>query len=347
MAENKRRPPKGKGFSAGKEEVQRSVSQEGQKRTFTAAIAPAQPRPEDLTVSREVTPGDEFRYIPARLIRRWKLKDRTEEEMLDDPEYADLIEEVGQEGIVSPVTVRPLDEPDEQGHLFEGIVGYKRTSAAKYHDLDVPAMVKRLNDIEALRVQRSENRGKSDVSVWGYSLHYADIVKSGTVQGSNSEIAAAIGVDRTQFATYYRIATKMPSDIVESIKLHRLGYNSLYKIIQLVDGELIAKRDEIIDRIVEHADDIDRQPKQAKAILDRIEASVNAAPGAVKASDDSGETYRSQKGKTFSVKPGKGKLTVTMMQGALDVASQEEITKVINDFLEEKGLTIEKVERKR
>ncbi|MCK7553300.1 ParB/RepB/Spo0J family partition protein [Marinobacter goseongensis] len=345
MAEKTRRPPKGKGFSAGKEEVQRSVSQEGQKRTFTAATAPAQPRPEDLTVSREITPGDEFRLIPARLIRRWDLKDRTEAEMLDDPEYAELIEQVGQEGIVSPVTVRPLDEPDDQGHLFEGIVGYKRASAAKYHDLDVPAVVKRMTELEALRYQRSENYGRSNVSVWGYGLHYVDIVKSGRVQGSNSEIASAIGIDRTQFATYYRIANTMPKDIAESVKLHRLGYNSLYKIIQLVDIDDRKKRDEIIDRIVEHADEIDRKPEKAKLILDRIESLYKGESG-VRPSSNGVGVFRSQKGKTFTVKPGKGKVTVTMLQGALDVASQDEITKVINDFLEEKGLTIEKVEPK-
>lgn len=345
MTDKTRRPPKGQGFSAGKSGHGRSVSQEGKKRVFAGAPVPARPRVEDSAVSREVTSGDEFRYIPARLIRRWELKDRTEEEMLDDPDYADLIEEVGQEGIVSPVTVRPLDEPDEQGHLFEGIVGYKRTSAAKYHDLDVPAMVKRLTDLEALRVQRSENRGKSDVSVWGYGLHYAEIVKSKKIPGSNSEIAAAIGVDRTQFANYYRIATKMPSDIIESIKLHRLGYNSLYKIIQLVDIEAGAKRDEIIDRIVEHADEIDRNPEKAKSILDRIELLSAVTSSVLKPTNTVG-TYRSQKGKTFTIKPGNGKLTVTLLQGALDVASEDEVEKVIHDFLESKGLTIEKVEPK-
>jgi ParB family chromosome partitioning protein len=342
MAEKKRRPPKAHGFSAGKPAAQRSVSQEGQKRTFGGA-APAAPRKEDLNVSRETTSGEEFRYVPARLIRRWDLKDRTEEEMLDDPEYAELIEEVGEEGIVSPVTIRPLKEPDEHGHLFEGIVGYKRTSAAKYHDLDVPAMVKELNDLEALRLQRSENRGKSDVSVWGYGLHYANIVNSGKVQGSNTEIAAAIGVDRTQFSTYLRIATKMPQDIVNSIKLHRLGYNTLYKIIQLVEDETLSKRDAIVDRIVEHADEIDGEPKKAMKILEKIEASLQA-PTASKAPAKGG-VYRSQKGKTFTVKPGKGKVTFTMLQGALDVASEEELTGVINDFLETKGLTIEKVDK--
>ena len=340
----RRKPPGVSGFVAGGESnSQRAVSQQGQKRTF-GTQGPAKPKPQDEGFSREVTDGDEFRNVPARLIRRWDLKDRTEAEMLDDPEYHDLIREVGEEGIISPVTIRPLSKPDEHGHLFEGIVGFKRTSAAKWHDIDVPAQIRNLTDLEALRVQRSENRGKSDVSVWGLGLHYADVVTKEVVKGTNSEIATALGVDRTQFTTYMRIAKDMPKDISDSIKLHHLGYNNLYEMITLIGSKTGSDRDEVIDRIVEHADEIDNNPKKASKVIEKIANSFN--PQSKKPVTNEGGVYRSQKGRTYSVKPGKGKVTFTMHEGALEVTSEEELTSVINQFLEKKGLTLEKVEKK-
>jgi hypothetical protein len=141
-----------------------------------------------------------------------------------------------------------------------------------------------------------------------------------------------------------RIAKDMPKDISDSIKLHHLGYNNLYEMITLIGSKTGSDRDEVIDRIVEHADEIDNNPKKASKVIEKIANSFN--PQSKKPVTPEGGVYRSQKGRTYSVKPGKGKVTFTMHEGALEVASEEELTSVINQFLEKKGLTLEKVEKK-
>lgn len=136
--------------------------------------------------------------------------DRTHFEGLD--ELADSIRRLG---ILSPITVRPIDTL--AGARYELVCGERRTRASRLAGVaTIPAIVKPLSDEEAADLMLAENTGRVDLDVIDEARAYAKRIALGATM---QEVAAKAGVTWQRVLTRTRLLQLVP----ELQHLVRLG----------------------------------------------------------------------------------------------------------------------------
>ena len=99
---------------------------------------------------------DELLHLPLDLLQRGRYQPRLD---MRPESLADLVDSIRAQGVVQPIVVRPLDEPDERGvRRYEIIAGERRWRAAQQAGLrDIPAVVRRVPDEAAIAMALIEN----------------------------------------------------------------------------------------------------------------------------------------------------------------------------------------------
>jgi ParB-like chromosome segregation protein Spo0J len=93
---------------------------------------------------------DEYKplYIPTKLLKPNSLNPRTDADIAADDE---LRQSIGIRGVETPLHVRPLAEPDEDGHRYEVYDGDRRLRAAINTKLaKVPVIIRQKTDDEVI-----------------------------------------------------------------------------------------------------------------------------------------------------------------------------------------------------
>lgn len=306
----------------------------GQRASETTGKASAAPSPKVL--------GAVYDEVSPELVRTWRLKDRTIAELEDDPRYQELIDSVRVKGVLEPIIVRRLSPEVGSKHLYEEVAGFKRLTAAKNIGVNVPIVIREISDEEALSIQADENKGRSDPSAWSRGLHYARLIES-EVYKTQSQLAASLNLERSTVSNLIRVASGMPEDVTKSLKLHRFGSTSLIHLLKRINEAPLNKRDDFIDRLVEHADEFNDKPDKALSIIDRAWAGLFSRDQQKKIKP---QVFQSQKGKALSIKSGGDSVALTLHSAALQVASEDELRSLITDFLTEKGLSLEEKTQK-
>lgn len=99
-----------------------------------------------------------LRRIPVDLISRGRYQPRV---AMDEAALAELAESIRARGVMQPILVRPLPE----GGRFEIIAGERRWRACALAGLDaVPALVRRVDDSEAMALALIENIQREDLN---------------------------------------------------------------------------------------------------------------------------------------------------------------------------------------
>ena len=97
----------------------------------------------------------EFKFLALGLVEESKTNPR---KTFEPKALADLTASVKEKGVIVPILVRPL------GATFEVVAGARRFRAAKMAGLDeIPAIIRQLNDDQALEAQVIENLQRADV----------------------------------------------------------------------------------------------------------------------------------------------------------------------------------------
>lgn len=111
----------------------------------------------------------------------------------DKTKMEELADSVRAQGIVVPVLVRPLAEPNR----YEIVAGERRFRAAKMASLaDLPAIVRELTDAQALELQVIENQQRVDVHPLEEAEGYEALMNCQRADGTPytaEEIAAKVG----------------------------------------------------------------------------------------------------------------------------------------------------------
>ena len=331
-------------------------SQEGKKRSFappggagsgksnaTAALArdTASVTTDSVSMDTNTTSMTE---VPAWKVRTWKYKDRSADSLIDDPDFDELKEEIAEIGVLEPLLVIQLPSPDEHGREFEQIAGFKRLTASMQinPNMMIPVRIVAPEDtLAALRIQRGENKGRSDPPFWDQARVLVLVMKDEGIS-NRTELAHRVGYKRELCSELVRIGGCMPEDYVKSIRLNRLSRHALRALVQSVEGLSGKTYQEMVDRIVEAADEISEKPDRATKLVERITSDVLA--GDKKSQNDTATkaAYRSQKGRTLSTRSDSNKAVFTLHRGALEVISAEELEESITELLRAKGLTLEK-----
>ncbi|MBV9863559.1 MAG: ParB/RepB/Spo0J family partition protein [Alphaproteobacteria bacterium] len=146
--------------------------------------------------------GEAPRRVPIEAIRPGAFQPRRR---FDETELEALAQSIREKGILQPLLVRPLPEPDsDTGVAFELVAGERRWRAAQRVGLhDVPVVVRALADAEALEIALVENLQREDLSALEEAEAYGRLMKEfGRTQAS---VAEAVGKSRSHVANTLRL----------------------------------------------------------------------------------------------------------------------------------------------
>lgn len=282
-----------------------------------------------------------YKYLDANLIKEWEFKNRTDRSLEANPEEtAEFIEEVRAAGFTSSIVVRPIEGSKPGDYQYEEIVGYKRCYAARYLGIPVPAEIRELTDVEAMRLQTAENSGRTNPPFWEDANAWARL--DDRFGATQKEKAAAVGVDAGRFSTGLRIVRRMPDDIKNALNLVKFGYNTLVALMAFIEmDESPNKRQDRIDRIIENADEFEAKPEKGETLVNSIKRAYLASqPGAPKPVEP--EVAKTPKGgKIYSIKQSKNGVTINLHQIGVEFADMDEIRKMLKDHLAKKGVPFE------
>lgn len=148
--------------------------------------------------------------------------------VVDDDKMEELVNSIRQNGVLTPVLVRPTDDGG-----YEMISGHRRMHAAQRAGLTkIPAIIRELTDDEATIVMVEANSQREEVlpseKAFAYKMRYEAMKRQAGRPGKNSP----------QVGTNFRADEELAKDVGES-------KNQVYRYIRLT--ELIPELLEMVD----------------------------------------------------------------------------------------------------
>ncbi|MDI6871655.1 MAG: ParB/RepB/Spo0J family partition protein [Bacillota bacterium] len=121
----------------------------------------------------------------------------------DQGRLAELAESIRQHGVVQPLLVRP------RGDRYELVAGERRWRAAQLAELEeVPAIVRNLDDADALKVALVENLQREDLNPLEEAEAYSRLIQE--FHMTQEEVSAAVGKSRPVVANTLRLLQLAP-----------------------------------------------------------------------------------------------------------------------------------------
>ncbi|WP_265280672.1 ParB/RepB/Spo0J family partition protein [Verminephrobacter aporrectodeae] len=160
-------------------------------------------------MTQDTTPQDtgaQMRMVPVALIQESPSNPRKH---FDQVKLGELAESIQASGVHQPILLRPLhgthDAPDDAPvPVYELVVGARRLRACKIAQVtDVPAMIRKLTDQQALEIQVIENLQREDVTELEEAEGYEMLI--GTSGLTVEQVAAKIGKSRSYVYTRLKI----------------------------------------------------------------------------------------------------------------------------------------------
>jgi ParB/RepB/Spo0J family partition protein len=170
---------------------------------------------------------DRIKELDPHKCRLWKYADRPEDEAVHTSEIATSMDSVEQ---ISPVIVREIsiDDLDYPTIEYEIIAGSVRWRAAKLRNKPLKAVIKVLDDRQAISVMIAENEHRKGITPFSRSLQMQTIWESGMFS-SQDELALAHYMDKSKASMHLKIASN--ADFLIKLygeEIKRVGLRSLY-----------------------------------------------------------------------------------------------------------------------
>jgi len=114
-----------------------------------------------------------------------------------DPAFTSLCDDIKRiGGNLAPVLVRAYSGPEQGTFAYELIAGHRRRAACELLGIPVVAILKEVDDHEAIRMMASENENREQESRYELGLHYQHLLTLGKAKSAN-EVALLVGRPRT------------------------------------------------------------------------------------------------------------------------------------------------------
>ena len=157
--------------------------------------------------------------------------------LFDKNSINELAESIKSKGLVQPILVRP-SKTDENS--YEIIAGERRWRAAQIAQLhEIPAVIKNLDDVEALEIAIIENIQRSDLSPIEEAAGYKRLIDNhGHTQEVLSEI---VGKSRSHIANILRLLT-LPQSIQDMISEGKISSGHARAIMNSAFPEQLAEK---------------------------------------------------------------------------------------------------------
>ena len=176
--------------------------------------------------------------------------------LFDKNSINELAESIKSKGLVQPILVRP--SPTETGR-YEIIAGERRWRAAQIAQLhEVPAVIRKLDDIEALEIAIIENVQRSDLSPIEEAAGYKRLIEN---HGHTQEVLAEIvGKSRSHIANIIRLLG-LPQSIQDMISEGKISSGHARAIMNSAFPEQLAEKIVNENLSVRAAEDLAKQRK--------------------------------------------------------------------------------------
>jgi ParB family chromosome partitioning protein len=154
----------------------------------------------------------------------------------DEQEIVELAESIKENGLIQPIILRKIAEDDH----YEIIAGERRYRACKVAGLNkIPAIIKKINNHEALELALIENIQRSDLSVIEEALGYQQLIDEFSY--SQEQIAKRVGKSRSHITNILRLLS-LPVSIHELLDKKLISMGHARSIINSNNPEKLAKR---------------------------------------------------------------------------------------------------------
>jgi len=180
------------------------------------------------------------RLVPIELIRPGALQPRRR---FAEAELAALAQSIREKGILQPLLVRPLAAEEAD---FELVAGERRWRAAQRVGLhEVPVVIRRITDSEALEIALVENLQREDLSPLEEAEAYSRLM--GEFGRTQASLADAVGKSRSHVANTLRLL-KLPASIKHYIDSGKLTAGHARALIGMPEAKAEAMARDIVER---------------------------------------------------------------------------------------------------
>lgn len=181
----------------------------------------------------------------------------------DEAELQTLADSIATHGILQPLLLRPLEDGTQR---YEIVAGERRWRAAQLAGLhQVPALVRKFDDLNTLEVSIVENVQRSDLNAVEEAQAYQQLVERfGRTQQS---IADSVGRSRAHITNTLRLLN-LPEDILDDVRDGRLSAGHARAILSSTDMKATARTIMAKDLSVRDAEKLvsDTGKKNAKRV---------------------------------------------------------------------------------
>jgi ParB family chromosome partitioning protein len=187
-------------------------------------------------------------------------------------ELEELADSISENGLIQPIILRKVGDEDE----YEIIAGERRFRAAKLAGLsEIAAVIKKVNNHEALEMAIVENVQRADLSLIEEAFGYKQLIDDFAY--SQEQIAKKIGKSRSHIANLLRLLN-LPEKVKNLLDQKLLSMGHARAIINSNDPETLAKKIIDEDLSVRDAENLARDERVEKVkntpVLIRSESKI-------------------------------------------------------------------------
>jgi len=189
----------------------------------------------------------------------------------EETELQDLADSILEHGVIQPIILRKTEDD-----FYEIIAGERRFRASKIANLtEIPAIVRKFSDNDALEIAIIENVQRSDLSPTEEARGYQRLIKEFTY--TQEIVAKKVGKSRAHIANLLRLLT-LPEKVREYLDSKQISMGHARAIINSINPEELAKRIIAKGLNVRDAEEIVRDERIEKAkrtpVLIRTESRI-------------------------------------------------------------------------
>lgn len=214
----------------------------------------------------EIAPPEDAAPHPAEAsipIDRIRPNPEQPRKRFDETELEALAESIRAKGVVQPLILRADPERRDGWQIVAGERRWRAAQRAGLHE--VPAVVRRIDDSEAIELAVLENVQRADLNAMEEAAGYAMLIdRFGHTQ---QRVADAMGKSRSHVANALRLLT-LPDEVQTLVRDDKLSAGHARALVTAADPAALARR------IVEG----DLSVREAEALAKRVATPPSASP---------------------------------------------------------------------
>lgn len=222
-------------------------------RGLSALLGDSKSKNESLPLNRPANSTIEFININKIIAGIYQPRQNFDQNELDE-----LSNSIKENGLIQPIILRKAKEEDH----YEIIAGERRFRAVRLAGLDkIPAIIKKINNHEALELAIIENVQRTDLSLIEEASGYKQLISEFSY--TQEQIAKKLGKSRSHITNLLRLLT-LPQIVHDLLNKKLISMGHARAIINSNNPEKLAKKTVDESLTVRHVEDLVRDEKVEK-----------------------------------------------------------------------------------